>query len=90
MGNSGITNIEFNNDGFKAILQSDGCREVIEQTANEIEDKANSNNSRGGTGFNSKVELGTKAGRYIGFVYSTDKNSLIAETEDSALSGAIL
>lgn len=90
MGNSGITNVEFNNDGFKAILQSDGCREVIEQTANEIADKANSNNSRGGTGFNSKVELGTKAGRYIGFVYSTDKNSLIAETEDSALSGAIL
>ena len=51
MGNSGITHIEFNNDGFKAILQSDGCREVIEQTANEIADKANSNNTHGGTGF---------------------------------------
>lgn len=90
MGNSRITHIEFNNDGFKAILQSDGCREVIEQTANEIAEKANSNNTRGGTGFNSKVELGTKAQRYVGFVYSTDKNSLIAETEDGTLSGAIL
>lgn len=90
MGNSGITHIEFKNDGFKAILQSDGCREVIEQTANEIADKANSNNTRGGTGFASKTEYGTRAGRYIGFVYSTDKDSLIAETEDGALSGAIL
>ena len=87
---SGITSIEFNNDGFKEILRSDGCRELIEQTTDEIADKANARNTRGGSGFASKVEFGGKAQRYVGFVYTTDKNSEIAESEDGALSGAIL
>ena len=29
-------------------------------------------------------------GRWIGFVKTTDKNSMIAETEDKALTGAVL
>lgn len=90
MANSGIERIEFNNDGFKAILSSDGCREAVTTTAEEIADKANANNSRGGTGFETKVEFGTRANRFVGFVHTTDKNSEIAESEDGALSRAIL
>ena len=90
MGNSGITHIEFVDSGFKAILSSDGCREMIEQKTQEIGDKANANNTRGGSGFATKVEFGSKAQRYIGFVYTTDKNSVIAETEDGALTRGIL
>ena len=89
MANSGIEHIEFNNDGFKAILSSDGCREAVEQTTQEIADKANGNNSHGGTGFGSKVEFGTRAQRFVGFVHTTDKNSEIAESEDGALTGAV-
>lgn len=90
MANSGISHIEFVNDGFKAILSSDGCREAVESVTQEIADKANANNARGGTGFDSKVEFGTRAQRFVGFVHTTDKNSEIAESEDGALSRAVL
>lgn len=90
MVNSGITNIEFLNDGFKAILQSDGCRELVETTTQEIAEKANANNTRGGTGFETTVLYGTRAGRYVGFVHTTDKNSEIAEAEDGALTRGVL
>ena len=90
MANSGINHIEFVNDGFKAILSSDGCRELVEQTVSEVADKANANNSRGGTGFETKVEFGSRAQRFVGFVHTTDKNSEIAESEDGALSRAVL
>lgn len=90
MANSGITEIEFIDSGFKEILASDGCREAVEQVTQEIADRANGNNSRGGTGFASKVEYGSRAQRYIGFAYTTDKNSEIAEAEDGALTRALL
>lgn len=90
MANSGINHIEFINDGFKAILASDGCREAVETATQEIADKANANNSRGGTGFETKVEFGSRAQRFVGFVHTTDKNSEIAESEDGALTRALL
>ena len=90
MANSGISHIEFVNDGFKAILSSDGCREAVESVTQEIADKANANNAHGGTGFDSKVEFGTRAQRFVGFVHTTDKNSEIAESEDGAVSRAVL
>ena len=89
MANSGITKIEFVDSGFKAILSSDGCREIVEEKTNEIADRANGNNTRGGEGFAPNVIYGGRAGRYVGFVSTTDKQSKIAETEDSALSRAI-
>ena len=89
MANSGINHIEFINDGFKQILASDGCRQVVEETTQEIADKANDRNARGRTGFDSKVVFGSRAGRYVGFVHTTDNNSEIAESEDGALTGAV-
>lgn len=90
MANSGIERIEFINDGFKAILSSEGCLQAVTEATQTIADNANANNQRGGTGFNSKVEFGTKAQRYIGFVHTTDKASAIAESEDGALTRGIL
>lgn len=82
--------LEFESDGFKGILESDGTRELVQNTADEICTKANANNSRGGEGFASNVILGGYGGgRWIGFVNTTDKKSMIAESEDKALTGAI-
>lgn len=89
MANSGITSIEFIDSGFKEILASDGCREAVEMTTEEIRDKANGNNARGGKGFESSVIYGGRAQRFVGFVNTTDKASEIAESEDGALTRAI-
>ena len=82
--------IVFNSNGFRQLLLSDGVRELVQSTAEEICDKANGNNTRGGEGFVVRTQVGGYGGgRYIAFVSSTDKNSLIAESEDKALTGAL-
>lgn len=84
------TRIVFNSDGFRQILLSDGIKSLVEQTTNEIKDKANANNSRGGEGFDSNVQVGGfGGGRWIGFVKSTDSQSAAAESEDQALTRAL-
>lgn len=82
--------IVFNSDGFRQLLLSDGVRELVQSTAEEICDKANGNNTRGGEGFVVRTQVGGYGGgRYVAFVSSTDKNSFIAESEDKALTGAL-
>ena len=82
--------IVFNSDGFRQLLLSDGVRELVQSTAEEICDKANGNNTRGGDGFVVRTQVGGYGGgRYVAFVSSTDKNSFIAESEDKALTGAL-
>lgn len=90
MANSGISHIEFVNEGFKAILSSEGCLQAVTEATQRVADNANANNQRGGTGFASKVEFGSRAQRYIGFVHTTDRNSEIAESEGGALTRGIL
>lgn len=83
--------LEFISDGFKQILESDGVRELVQETADNIKDRVNANNTRGGQGFESNVIQGNYGGgRWIGFVKSTDRESDIAESEDKALTGAVL
>ena len=86
---SGLERIEFIDAGFKGILQSDGCKELIEETTARICDEANANNTRGGDGFASEVILSGRAGRYIGLIRPTDKNAVTAATEDSAVERAL-
>lgn len=82
--------IEFNSAGFREILLSDGCHELVQSITDEISTKANANNTRGGEGFASSVQVGGYGGgRWIGFVGTTDDKSAIAEAEDLALSRAI-
>lgn len=60
------------------------------QVTEEIKDRANSNNARGGEGFRASTQVGGYGGgRWIGFVSTTDKNTMIAESEDKALTGAL-
>lgn len=82
--------IVFNSEGFRQVLLSEGCHEVVTQVTEEIKDRANSNNARGGEGFRASTQVGGYGGgRWIGFVSTTDKNTIIAESEDKALTGAL-
>ena len=80
----------FNSDGFRQILQSEGVHDLVQQTAEEIAEKANANNTRGGEGFEARTQIGGYGGgRYIGFVTTTDNKAKIAESEDKALTRAL-
>lgn len=80
--------IVFNSEGFRQILLSEGCKELIQSTTEEIAAKANGN--YGGDGFEPSVQVGGYGGgRWIGFVSSTDKKSAAAESEDQALTRAL-
>lgn len=82
--------IEFNSAGFRHILLSDGCRQVVQSTAEEICERANANNDRGGEGFTANTQVGGYGGgRWIGFVSAADKKASAAESEDKALTRAL-
>ena len=82
--------IVFNSNGFKQILLSEGCHNLVQSTADGIRDTANANNTRGGEGFVSSTQVGGYGGgRWIGFVSAADKNASIAESEDQALTRAL-
>ena len=84
--------IEFFSEGFAEILVSAGVMSAVQSATNDIRDRANANNTRGGSGFYSGTRIGRAYGsdRALGFVYTSDKKSAIAEAEDKALSGAVI
>jgi len=84
-----IVEIKFNSPGFAEVLQSSAVQSLIQGATNTIAERANGNNFRGGEGFRSTVFLGGSAGRWIGVVSTTDRESRIAESEDKALSRAL-
>ena len=80
--------IEFISKGFKEILNTEGVKNLVQDTANEIANKANAN--YGGDGFKPRVIKGFYGGgRWVGFVNSTDRKSIAAESEDQALTRAV-
>lgn len=82
--------LQWNKDGFRQILLSDGCHQLVQGVTEEIQMRANDNNERGGEGFRASTQVGGYGGgRWIGFVSSTDKASMIAESEDKALTRAV-
>lgn len=83
--------IEFFPEGFEQILTSSGTMSAVQSATNAIYARANANNQRGGTGFHSGTRIGKAYGsqRALGFVYTTDQKSQIAEAEDKALSEAV-
>ena len=84
------TRIEFISSGFREILLSDGCHELVQSVTDDIYTKANANNTRGGEGFEASTMVGGYGGgRWIGFVSTTDKESKIAEAEDLALTRSL-
>lgn len=83
------TRLVFNSEGFREILLSSEVKNLVTESAEEIKNKADANNMRGGDGFYSNVQVGGYGGgRWIGFVGTTDKESIIAESEDKALTNA--
>lgn len=84
------TRIVFKSEGFRQILLSDGCRDLVQSTAEDIKNKADANNTRGGEGFEASTMVGGfGGGRWVGFVSTTDRQSKIAEAEDKALTRAV-
>ena len=83
--------IEWNHEGFEQILSSSGAGEVCSQSAKEIEARANSNISENSEGFKSGGRIVTAYGskRWMYFVYTTDRESMIAEQYDQALTKAV-
>lgn len=82
--------IKFISSGFKEILCSEGVKSLVESATSDIQGRANANNMRGGDGFDSHVWMGSfGGGRWVGSVTTTDHKSMIAETEDKALSRAV-
>ena len=85
MANSGISHIEFISSGFRDILRSEGCQQVVSEVTDQIYINAESNNVRGETDKTVTVANHGAGSRYIGLV----SVPAIAETEDKALTRAI-
>ena len=84
------TRIVFNSEGFREILLSEGVKSIVEDTAEQIKEKANANNTRGGNGFTANVQVGGfGGGRWVGFVTASDSKASLAESEDQALTRAL-
>lgn len=77
--------IEFISEGFREVLNSDGCKELVQEAAEGIAERANAN-----SGLDSFEATAVRAGtRWVGFASTTDKESVAAESEDKALTRAI-
>ena len=85
------TRLEFISAGFKAILESEGTKQLVQDTAAQIQQRANANAGlEGEDGFSANVWHGNYGGgRWVGSVTTTGKKSQKAEAEDKALSRAV-
>lgn len=80
--------LEFDSAGFRALLLSDGVKELVTDKTEEIAQRANAN--AGGDGFGTSVEVGGYGGgRWVGYVHSTTAAAFKAEAEDKTLSRAV-
>ena len=86
-----ITNIEFNPDGFAALLTSGEVKSLIEGHTNDIKARADAYIEGDSQGFNAKVEQAQKysEGRWVGTVGTSDRATRIAASEHEALMKAV-
>ena len=83
--------IKFISSGFKEILCSGEVHDLVSQAAERIQSRANANNTRGGDGFSADTWMGGYGGgRWVATVSATDRAARIAESEDKALSRAVM
>lgn len=91
------TRIVFNSEGFRQILLSDGCHELVQKTTEEIRDKAVQNYAAvvpNGVDAEAAITARTQVGgygggRWIGFVSTADQYAAAAESEDTVLTRAL-
>lgn len=83
--------IEFNSAGFREILMSEGVKSLVDGEANKIKARADSAIEGDSEGFKVTTTVGGYGGgRYVSYVQTTDWESMKAESEHKALSGAII
>lgn len=79
--------IEFNSDGFAALLKGSEVQQMIEGHTNEVKQRADGYIVGDSEGFKGDTKLmGT---RWVGLVGTTDRASMIAESENKALEKAV-
>ncbi len=82
-----IERIEFNSDGFDALLGSDAVREMIQGHTDAVKERADAYIVGDSEGFNANVR---KFGvRPVGLVGTTDRATMIAASEQKALQKAV-
>ena len=82
-----IERIEFNDAGFKALLGDDSVKDMIEGYTSDIKQRADAYIVGESEGFNGSMRFnGT---RWVGLVGTSDYATLIAESEQKALSKAV-
>ena len=84
--------LEFNDDGFRRLLQSDEVHDMVEGHVNAIKQRADANIAGESEGYNARVEQAKNAtygGRWIGIVGTSDYESIVAESENGALTKAV-
>ena len=97
--------IVLNSEGFRQILVSEGCHQLVQSVTDQIRDNAVANYAAvddnslakalnpGGdpnAGFNARTQVGGYGGgRWIGFVSTADEYASAAEAEDKVLTRAV-
>ena len=85
-------NIDFlQGAGFRQLLNSDEVKDMVEGHVNAIKARADANlNGAESEGFNEKVIMGGYGGgRWVGIVGTSDLATVIAESENKALTKAV-
>lgn len=89
--------IVFNSEGFRQILVSEGCHDLVQKVTDEIRDKAVANYDAvtpdsvdASEGIRANTQIGGYGGgRWIGFVSTTDQYASAAEAEDKILTRSV-
>lgn len=82
-----IRGIEFNHDGFEALLKSNEVQQMLQEHADAIKGRADAYIVGESKGFNSRTTL--KPTRWIARVGTSDKATIIAASEQKALQKAV-
>ena len=87
--------IEFNSDGFKQILLSDGVKNIVESETERIKAEANAGITTNSKGYSASVWQGHAQwggydrSRWLGHVIARDAAASAEETENQTLSKAV-
>ena len=79
--------IEWNNDGFKQLLQSSSVEALVLSHAETIAGRANANMTEDSEGF--RAHSVRASSRYVAYAGTTDEATMRAEAENKVLSRAV-
>lgn len=83
----GNVRIEWNNQGFRDILQSEGVHDLVLTQAEAIAERASANIPEASEGYSASAKKNPT--RWVAGVICTDDASIRAESENKALSRAV-